>query len=245
MGKQWKQWLTLFFGLQNHYRWWLQPWNEKMLTPWKESYDQPRQHIKKQRHCFVNKVPSSQGYGFSSSHVCMWELEGEESWALKNWYFWTVVLEKTLEIPLNCKEIQAVHPKGDQSWVFNWKGWCYNWNANTLATWCKELTHLKRPWCWERLRAGGEGDDRRWDGQMASPTQWRWVWVNSRSWWWTGRPGMLWFMGPQRVGHDWATELNWTGFIPLQFPRTAALRGIWDGRKIGWSIHILDICVPR
>ena len=79
---------------------------------------------------------------------------------------------------------------------------------HTLATWCKELTHLKRPWCWERLRAGGEGDDRRWDGWMASVTQWIWVWMDSGSWW-TGRPGVLRFMGSQRVGHDWATELNW------------------------------------
>ena len=89
-----------------------------MLTPWKESYDQSRQHSKKQRHYFVNKGPSSQGYGFSSGHVWMWELDCEESWAPKNWCFWTVVLEKTLESPLNCKEIQPVHPKGDQFWVF-------------------------------------------------------------------------------------------------------------------------------
>ena len=107
-----------FWGLQNHHGWWLQPWNSKMLTPWKESYDQPRQHIKKQRHYFVNKGPSSQGYGFSSSHLWMWELDYEEGWALKNWCFWTVVLEKTHECPLDCKEIQPVHPKGDQSWVF-------------------------------------------------------------------------------------------------------------------------------
>ena len=88
-----------------------------MLTPWKESYGQPRQHVKKQRHYFVNKGPSSQGYGFSSSQVWMWELDYKESWAPKNWCFWTVVL-KTLESPLDCKEIQPVHPKGDQSWVF-------------------------------------------------------------------------------------------------------------------------------
>ena len=88
-----------------------------MLTLWKESYGQPRQHIKKQRHHFVNKGLSSQGYGFSSSHVCMWELDYKESWAQKNWCFWTVVLEKTLESPLDCKEKQPVHPKGDQSWV--------------------------------------------------------------------------------------------------------------------------------
>jgi len=89
-----------------------------MLTPWKESYDQPKEHIKKQRHYFANKVPSSQGYGFSSGHVWMWELDYKESWVPKNWCFWTAVLEKTLESPLDCKEIQSVHPKGDQSWLF-------------------------------------------------------------------------------------------------------------------------------
>ena len=87
-------------------------------TPRKESYDQPRQHVKKQRHYFVNKCPSGQGYDFSSSHVWMWELDYKESWAPKNWFFWMVVLEKTLESPLDGKEIQLVHPKGDQSWVF-------------------------------------------------------------------------------------------------------------------------------
>ena len=90
----------------------------KSLAPWKKSYDQPRQHIKKQRHCFANQGPYSQGYGFSSSHVWMWELDCEESWVPKNWYFWTVVLEKTLASPLDCKEIQPVHPKGNQSWIF-------------------------------------------------------------------------------------------------------------------------------
>ena len=87
------------------------------------------------------------------------------------------------------------------------EGLCWSWNSNTLATWCKELTHWKRPWCWERLRAGGEGDNRGWDGWMTSLTQW--VWVNSGSWWWTGRPDVLQSLGSQRVRHDWATELNW------------------------------------
>ena len=139
----------------------------------------------------------------------MWNLDCEESWAPKNWCFWTVVLEKTLESPLDCKEIQPVHFKGDQSWVFFGRNGA---KAETPILWppsCEELTHWKRLWCWEGLGAGGEGDDRGWDGWMASPTRWTWVWVNSGRWWWTGRPGVLWFMGSQRVRHDWATELNW------------------------------------
>ena len=89
------------------------------------------------------------------------------------------------------------------------KDWCWSWNSNTSATWCEELTHWKSPWCWERLKAGGEGDNRGWDAWMASQTQWTLVWVSSGSWWWTGKPGMLQSMGWQRVGYDWATELNW------------------------------------
>ena len=91
---------------------------------------------------------------------------------------------------------------------FLWKEWCWSLNSSTLATSCEELTHWKRLWCWQGLGAGGKGDNRGWDGWMASPTQCTWVWVNSRSWWWTGRPGVLRFMGSQRVRHDWATELN-------------------------------------
>ena len=107
-----------FLGLQNHCRWWFSHEIKRKLTPWKESYDQPIQHIEKQRHYFVNKGPSNQGCGFSSGHVWMWKLDYKEGWELKNWCFWTVVLEKTLESPLDCKDIQPVHPKGNQSWVF-------------------------------------------------------------------------------------------------------------------------------
>ena len=143
----------------------------------------------------------------------MWELECEESWAPKNWCFWTVVLEKTLKSPLDCKEIQPVHSKGDQPWDFFGRN---DAKAETLILW---PPHAKswltgKDWCWEGLGAGGKGDDRGWDGWMASLTRWTWVWVNASSWWWTGRPGVLQFMGSQRVGHDWATELNWTdGFL--------------------------------
>ena len=101
-----------------------------------------------------------------------------------------------------------------------WKDWCWSWNSNTLAIWCKELTHLKRQWCWERLKAGGEGDNRGLDGWMASPTQWTWVSVDSGSWWWTGRPGMLWSMGSQSVGHNWA-ELTFRAILPPKLTSTA------------------------
>ena len=121
----------------------------------------------------------------------MWELDYKESWAPKNWCFWTVVLEMTLESPLDCKEIKPVNPKGNQSWILIGKCDAEAETPNTLATWCKELTHWKRPWCWERLKAGGEGDDRGWYGWTASPALWTWVWASSGSWWWTGKAGML------------------------------------------------------
>ena len=138
----------------------------------------------------------------------MWELDCEQRWALKNWCFWTVVLEKTLESPLDCKEIQPVHPKGDQSWVFFgrndakaeipvlWPPYAKSWLIG-------KDSDARRDWGQEEK---GTTED---DGWMASPTRWTLVWVNSRSWWWTGRHGVLQFMGLQRVRHDWVTELNW------------------------------------
>ena len=113
-----KQWLTLFFGAPKSLQMVTAAMKLKDASPWKESYDQPRQHIKKQRHYFANKGPPSQGHGFSSGHVWMWELDYKESWVPKNWCFWTMVFLKTLESFLDCKEIQPVHPKGDQLWVF-------------------------------------------------------------------------------------------------------------------------------
>ena len=179
-----------------------------MLAPWKESYDQPRQHIKKQGHYFANKGLSSQSYGFSSSHVWMWQLDYKESWMLKNWCFWTVVLEKTHESLLNWEEIQPVHPKGNQSWLFIGKT---DAKAETPILWPPDVKN----WLiwkesdagkdWSQEKKGMAEDEMGW---MASPTQWTWIWVNSRSWWWTRRPGMLQSMGSQRVGQDWATELT-------------------------------------
>ena len=148
----------------------------------------------------------------------MWELDYKQSWVLKNWCFWTVVL-KALENPLDFKEIQPVHPKENQPWIFIGRT---DVEAATPILWppgVNNWLHLKRPWCCERLKAGGEGDNRGWDGWMSSLTQWTWVWVNSQRWWWTGKPGVRQSMGLQRVRHDWVTELNWTelGLIQNQF----------------------------
>ena len=145
-------------------------------------------------------------------------MHGCESWTIKKaehrridaYELWC--WRRLLRVPWTAR--RSTSPSWTRS-VLNvhWKDWCWSWNSNTLATWCQELTHLKRPcWC-EILKAGAEGDDRGWNGWMASPTQWTWVWVNSGSWWWTGRPGVLQFMGSQRVGHNWATHLIWSDWI--------------------------------
>ena len=168
---------------------------------------QPREHIKKQRHYFANKGPYNQSYGFSCSHVWMWELDYKESWALKNWCFWTVVLEKTLESSLDCKEIQLVNPQGNQSWIFIGRT---DAEAETPILWPpdeKELTDLKRPWWWERLKVGGEGDDRGWDSWMASPTLWIWVWVRSRR---LVMDRKAWHALVHGVARSWAQLSDWT-----------------------------------
>ena len=190
-----------------------------MLVPSKKSYDQPRQHVKKQKHYFVNffpftKGPSSQSYGFSNSLVWMWQLDYKESWAPKNWCFWTVMLEKTLESPLDCKEIKPVYSNGNQSWIFIGRT---DAEAETPILW-----HLMgRIDSLEKTLMLGKIEGRRRRGQQRMRwldcmslsklklTQWTWVWVSSGSWWWTGKPSVLQCMGSQRVGHDWATELNW------------------------------------
>ena len=167
--------------------------------------------ILKSRDIALPKKMSSQTYGFSSSHVWMWELDYNESWASKHWCFWTAVLEKTLESPLDCKEIQKVHPKKKKSVLsVHWKDWCWSRSFNTLATWCEELTDSlektlmlgkiegKRGREWQRMRC--------LDGITNS---WTWVWASSGSWWWTGNPGML-----QSMGLRSQTQLsNWTELI--------------------------------
>ena len=173
-----------------------------MLTPWEESYDQPRQHIEKKRHYFANKGLSSQGYGFSSGHLWMWELDYKESWALKSLCFWTVLLEKTLESPLDSREIKPailkeINPE-------------YTLERLMLKLKFQYFGHLRR-----RTNSLGKTlilgtiEGRRKRGQQRMgwlSTQWTWLWANSGTQWKTGKPGMLQSMGSQRAGHDWATE---------------------------------------
>ena len=151
-----------------------------MLAPWKKCYDQPRQHIKKQRHYFTNKGPSSQIYGFSSSHVWMWELDHKEDWVPKNWCFWTVVLEKTLESPLDYKEIKQVNPKGNQSWIFIGRT---DAGAAAPILWppgVKSWLTGKDPDAGKDWGQWEKQGDRGWEGWMASSSQWTWVWANSQ-----------------------------------------------------------------
>ena len=175
-----------------------------MLAPWKKSCDQPRQHIKKQGHylavCLVKAIVFPVVlYG------CEWGLDHKESWVPKNWCFWNMVLEKTLESPLDSEEMNPVNSKGNQSWIFI--------GRTDAKAEIQYFGHLMRRTdslekSLEKIECRRRRGHRRWDGWMASPTRWTWVWVSSGSWWWTGKPGVLQSMGSQRVGHDWATDLT-------------------------------------
>ena len=166
----------------------------------------------------------------------------KESWAPKNWCFWTVVLEKILESPLDCKEIQPVHPKGNQSWIFIGRT---DAEAETLVLWPPDVkTYWKRLWCWERLKTGGEEDNR--DGWVATPTRWTWVWASSRSWGWTRKPGILQSIGSQRVGHDWTNLLNlWN---PVQMLRETTRSSVTTLKLTNKCTHAFAsscYCMPR
>ena len=180
-----------------------------MLAPCKESYDQHRQHIEKQRHYFANKGPSHQSYGFSSSHVWMWELYYKENWDLKYWRFWIVVLEKTLESPLDSKEIQPVHPKGNQSWIFIRRT---DPEVETLILWLPYANNwlfwkdpdTRKDWGWDEK---GTTEDEmvgwhRWQRDLSLSKLWGLVMDKEA--------GVLQAMGSPRVGHDWVTDVNET-----------------------------------
>ena len=217
-----------------------------MLTPWKKSYDQPREHIQKQRLYFANKGPSSQGYGFPSSYVCMWELDCEESEHQRIDAFELWCWRRLLRVPWSARRSnQSILKEISPGCLL--EGLMLKLKLQYFDHLMQKVTHWKRPWCWEGLGAGGKGDDRGWDGLMASPTRWTWVWVNSGSWWWTGRPGVLWFMGSQRVRHKWVTKLNWKEISSVGV-RTCCYSSIssswipsWEASQVNSFIHSLVI----
>ena len=184
-------------------------------------------------HYFANKGPSSQGYGFSSGHVWMWELEYKESWAPKNWCFWTVVLEKTLESPLDSKEIQPVHPEGDQSWVFIWRSDAEAETPNTLATWCKELTHLKRPRCWEswgQEEKGTAEDEVVWWHHQLNGYEFGWAPAVC-----VGQGRLAYWSSWGRKESDVTERLNWTELNLLLMLKTLKAGREGDNRGCdGW-----------
>ena len=210
MGKQWKQCQTLFLG------------GSKITS------DNDCSHEIKRHLLFGRKVMTNLDSILKSRDITLPTkvrlvkamvfpvvMYGCESWMMKKAEHWRIdafelwCWRRILRVPWTTRRSNQSIVKQISLGV-HWKDWCWGWNSNTLATSCEELTHWKRPWCWEGLGAEGEGDNREWDGLMASPTRCTWVWMSSGSLWWTGRPGMQWFMGSQRVGPDWATERNWT-----------------------------------
>ena len=201
MGKQWKQWLTLFWGAPKSLQMVTAGMKLKDAYSLEGSYNQPRQYIKKQWYYFANKGPSIQIYGFP---VVMY---GCESWTIKKAEcqridaFELLYWRRCLRVPWTARRSNQSILK-EISPGCSLEGLMLKLKLQYFGHLMQELTHLRRPWCWERLRVGGEGDDRGWDGWMASLTQWTWVWVDSRSWWWIERPGVLRSMGSQRVAHD-------------------------------------------
>ena len=179
-----------------------------MLAPWKESYDQPRQHVKKQRFYFADQSPYSQIYGFSSGHVWMWQLDCKESWVLmllncgvREDSWGSLGLQGDPTSPSKRRSVLGVH----------WKDWCWGWNSNTLATWCEELTHWKRPWCWERLRAEEKGTT---EDEMVG---WH-HWLDGHEFGWTlgvgdGKGGLGCCSSWGCKESDMTERLNWTELI--------------------------------
>ena len=195
-------------------------WNEKMLALWKESYVKSRQCIKKPRHHCANKGPYSQSYGFSSSYVQMWELDHKEVWAPENWSFRIMVLEKTFENLLDCREIKPANPKGNKPWIFIRKT---DAEAEAPILWPPDVKSQligKRPWCWERLKAKGKEEGRGWDGWMASLTQWPRVWASSNFHYLEnrGKPGVRQSMRSQKVRHNWATVQQQSLLLAHEWP---------------------------
>ena len=178
-----------------------------MLAPWKKSYDQTRQHITTKRHYIANKGPSSESYGFSSSlYVCESSTIKKAEHQIDSFELWC--WRRLLRVPWTARRsnqsiLKEINPE------YSLEGLMLKLKLQYFGHLMWRTDSFERPWCWERLKTGGEGDNRGWDGWMTSPMWWTWVGVSSKSWWWKGRPGMLQSMRLQIVQHDWVTELNW------------------------------------
>ena len=207
-GNSWNSGWLYYSGLQNHCRWWLQPLIKRRLLLGRKVMTNLDSILKGRDITLSAKVHLVKAMVFP---VVVY---GCESWTIKKaehrridaFELWC--WRSLLRVPWTARRSNQSILK-EISPGCSLEGLMLKLKLQYFGTWCEKLTHLKRPWCWERLRAGGEGDNRGGDGWLASPTQWTWVWVDSGSWWWTGRPGVLRFMGSQRVRHDWVTELNW------------------------------------
>ena len=169
----------------------------------------------------------------------MWELDYKDSWVLRINAFELWCWRRLLRVSWTARRPSESIVR-EISLECSLEGLMLSSNSNTLATWCEELTHWKTPWCWERLKAVGKGDNRGWDGWMASLTPWTWVWVNSKSWWWSGKPGVLQSIGLQRVRHDWVTELNWSdgkgigNSLQYSCLESQGVKGAWQLQSM-WS----------
>ena len=198
-----------FLVLQNHCRWWLQPWIKRRLLLGRKIMTNLDSILKSRDITLLAKVHLVKAVAFpvvmcgcESCNIRRAEHQRIDAFELWCW-------RRLLRVAWTARRSnQSILKKSVLS--IHWKDWCWSWNSDTLAIWCEEVTHWKRPCCWERMKAEGEEDDRGWTCCLASATQWTWIWASSGSWWWTGKPGMPQSMRSQRVEHDWMTELNWT-----------------------------------
>ena len=209
MGKQWKQWETIFLASKITADGHCSHEIERCLLPVRKAMTNLDSVLKSRDIALPTKGPSSQSCGFSGSHIWRWELDHKESWVLKNWCFWTVVWRRLLRVPWTARRsnqsiLKEISPE------YSLEGLMPKLKLQYFGL---LMQRTDSPWCWERLKAGGEGDDRGWDGWMASLTWWTWVWAISGSWWSTGKPGVLQSMRLRRVRHNWVTELNWIDYL--------------------------------
>ena len=246
MGQQWEQWKTLFPWAPNSLKMVTATMKLRHLFLERKAMTNLDSILKSRDSALAPKVHLVKAMVFPVvMYGCeRWSIKKAERRRIDAFELWC--WRRLLRVPWTARKYNHSILK-EISPSVHWRDWCWSWNSNILATSCEELTYWKRPWCWEGLGAGGERDDRGWDGWMASPTQWTWVWVSSGSWWWTGRPGVLRFMGSQRLGHDCATELNWSEWLFCLTPVTVwwdLFLTVWKLLSYQWLFKLLWVPQP-